>query len=174
MAQTTALFSPTATSTPIPAKILHLNNLKLRTHFVNLRTPPLQFSSKPITAKLFPSLLRANPPQKYIYPDPIPEFAEAETKKFREELVKKLLKEKETFGNELNAVVNICTEIFSEFLHTEYGGPGTLLVEPFTDMMVELKDKKLPGAPLAARASLLWAQNFLDRDWEIWNSTPAK
>ncbi|GMP82919.1 hypothetical protein CsSME_00037025 [Camellia sinensis var. sinensis] len=81
--------------------------------------------------------------------------------------------------------------IFGEFLHKEYGGPGTLLVEPFTDMLVALKEKKLPGAPLAARASLLWAQNYknpesiaqasllwaqndVDQNWEIWNSEPPK
>ena len=29
-------------------------------------------------------------------------------------------------------------------------------MEPFTDMMVALKKKKLPGAALAARESLLW------------------
>lgn len=61
-------------------------------------------------------------------------------------------------------------QIFGEFLHKEYGGPGTLLVEPFTDMFVALNKKKLPGAPLAARASLLWAQNCVDEDWEVWNS----
>lgn len=43
-------------------------------------------------------------------------------------------------------------------------------MDPFTDMLVALKKKKLPGAPLAARASLLWAQNYVDKDWEVWNS----
>ncbi|KAI3502415.1 hypothetical protein L1887_30477 [Cichorium endivia] len=115
-------------------------------------------------------LHRATPLQKYIYPDPIPEFAVYEAKKFREELKKKLYKERETFGDDLDGVLDTCTELFSEFLHKEYGGPGTLLVEPFTDMLIELKQKKLPGANLAARASILWAQNYLDHDWEIWNS----
>ncbi|XP_027153356.1 protein PLASTID REDOX INSENSITIVE 2, chloroplastic-like [Coffea eugenioides] len=170
MAQTTTIFSLTATPKPIPAKHTVRSNLILRTLCTIPRTHPLLFCANAISAKP----LRANPPQKYIYPDPNPEFAEAETKKFREELVKKLSKEKETYGGELDAVVNVCTDIFSEFLYSEYGGPGTLLVEPFTDMMVALKEKKLPGAPLAARTSLLWAQNFLDRDWEIWNSTPEK
>ncbi|KAI3717432.1 hypothetical protein L1987_69042 [Smallanthus sonchifolius] len=113
---------------------------------------------------------RAMPLQTYVYPDPIPEFAAYETKKYREELKKKLLTERETFGDDLDAVLDTCTELFSEFLHNEYGGPGTLLVEPFTNMLIELKQKKLPGANLAARASLLWAQNYLDRDWQIWNS----
>jgi hypothetical protein len=65
--------------------------------------------------------------------------------------------------------VNAC-QIFSEFLRKDYGGPGTLLVEPFTNMLVAIKDKKLPGAPFAARAALLWAQNYVDQDWEAWNS----
>jgi len=56
-------------------------------------------------------------------------------------------------------------------LHKDYGGPGTLLVEPFTDMMVALKKKKLPGAALAARSSLLWAQKYVDKDWDVLNST---
>jgi len=37
-------------------------------------------------------------------------------------------------------------------------------------MMVALKKKKLPGAALAARASLLWAQQYVDEDWDVWNS----
>lgn len=105
-----------------------------------------------------------------MYPDPIPEFAEAEIRKFRAEVLRKLLKDKDTFGDELDAVVDVCAEIFGEFLHKEYGGPGTLLVEPFTNMLVALNEKRLPGAPLAARASLLWAQNYVDQDWEVWNS----
>ncbi|KAL0372406.1 UNVERIFIED_CONTAM: protein PLASTID REDOX INSENSITIVE 2, chloroplastic [Sesamum calycinum] len=117
---------------------------------------------------------KATPSQKYVYPDPIPEFASAETQKFKAELLKKLSKEKESFGNDLQTVVNVCAEIFSEFLHKDYGGPGTLLIEPFTDMMVALKEKNLPGAPLAARASLLWAQNYVDDDWEDWNSISDK
>jgi hypothetical protein len=37
-------------------------------------------------------------------------------------------------------------------------------------MLVAIKDKKLPGASFAARAALLWAQNYVDHDWEVWNS----
>ncbi|KAF5726765.1 hypothetical protein HS088_TW22G00447 [Tripterygium wilfordii] len=114
--------------------------------------------------------LRATPPPRYVYPDPIPEFAEHETRKFRAELLKKLSEEKETFGDDLNHVIEVCAEILSDFLHEEYGGPGTLLVEPFTDMFTALKERRLPGAPLAARVSLLWAQNYVDQDWQVWNS----
>lgn len=65
-------------------------------------------------------------------------------------------------------------QILNDFLHKEYGGPGTLLVEPFTDMLLALKEKKLPGAAVAARAALLWAQNYVDQDWEIWTSQQPK
>ncbi|PIN24941.1 hypothetical protein CDL12_02329 [Handroanthus impetiginosus] len=151
--------------TPIPAKNPISNGAIQRTPSLLLRMPLFAF-----TAKTFSRPPKAVPFQKYVYPDPIPEFAAAETRKFKAELLKKLSKEKDTFGDELQTVVNVCAEIFSEFLHNDYGGPGTLLIEPFTDMMVALKEKNLPGAPLAARASLLWAQNYVDQDWEDWNS----
>ncbi|KDP21307.1 hypothetical protein JCGZ_21778 [Jatropha curcas] len=152
-----------------PAKISNSETLILRTPSLLLHSlPSLSFSI--FSEK---SIYCSNLPQKYTYPDPIPEFAKSETQKFRVGLLKKLSKEKETFGNNLDKVVDVCSEIFSDFLHKEYGGPGTLLVEPFTDMLVALKEKKLPGAPLAARESLLWAQNHVDHDWEVWNSNPS-
>ncbi|XP_077216671.1 protein PLASTID REDOX INSENSITIVE 2, chloroplastic-like [Tasmannia lanceolata] len=132
------------------------------------------FPAKPISSNISTKHLRAATQQKYVYPDPIPEFAEAETRKFRVELLKKLSKDKETFGKDIDTVVKICAEILSDFLHKEYGGPGTLLVEPFTDMLLALKEKKLPGAPVAARAALLWAQNYVDQDWDTWTSQPPK
>ncbi|KAG9451122.1 hypothetical protein H6P81_011087 [Aristolochia fimbriata] len=133
------------------------------------RCPP---SARP--ERTNPVLQRASLRQQiYTYPDPIPEFAVAETRKFRIELLKRLSKYKD-FGGDVNAVVDICAEIFSSFLHKEYGGPGTLVVEPFTDMLLALKDKKLPGAPVAARTALLWAQNHVDRDWEAWTSSPPR
>ncbi|KAI3452769.1 hypothetical protein Pfo_009432 [Paulownia fortunei] len=153
----------------IPAKNPISNGAVLRTASLILRTPPLFF-----TAKTFSRPPKAVPSQKYVYPDPIPEFAAAETQKFKAELLKKLSKEKDTFGDDLQTVVGLCAEIFCDFLHKDYGGPGTLLIEPFTDMMVALKEKNLPGAPLAARASLLWAQNYVEEDWEIWNSRSHK
>ncbi|KAK8935710.1 hypothetical protein KSP39_PZI013495 [Platanthera zijinensis] len=110
---------------------------------------------------------------KYVYPDPNPDFARTETAKFQVELMRSLSKNKETFGKDVEEVVSVCSEIFSNFLHKEYGGPGTLLVEPFTDMLLALKEKKLPGPPVAARAALLWAQNYVDRDWEIWTPDQA-
>ncbi|XP_022725907.1 protein PLASTID REDOX INSENSITIVE 2-like [Durio zibethinus] len=140
-------------------------------------TLPLSFSipsPKPISVKPFLHPLRASPPQKYVYPDPIPEFAEAETLKFKSELFKKLSKDKHTFGGDLDACIEVCGEVFNNFLHDEYGGPGTLLVEPFTEIFVALKEKNLPGAPMAARASLLWAQNYVDHDWKVWNSNSTK
>ncbi|KAG6490673.1 hypothetical protein ZIOFF_051983 [Zingiber officinale] len=63
---------------------------------------------------------------------------------------------------------NWITKIFSKFLHTEYGGPGTLLVIPFIDMADTLREKGLPGAPQAARAAVVWAQKHVDKDWKEW------
>uniref|UniRef100_A0A5B7AUG8 Uncharacterized protein n=1 Tax=Davidia involucrata TaxID=16924 RepID=A0A5B7AUG8_DAVIN len=106
---------------------------------------------------------------EYEFPDPIPEFAESETEKFRTHLLKKLLK-KDIYGDSIDEVVGICTEIFSTFVHTEYGGPGTLLVLPFIDMADTLNERGLPGGPQAARAAVKWAQDHVDKDWKEWTS----
>ncbi|KAH6801921.1 Serine/Threonine-kinase [Perilla frutescens var. frutescens] len=148
-----------------PAKKPVVGGTILSRRPVFLRTPPRCLAAK--TSSITPKDTQS---EKYVYPDPIPEFAAAETEKFKAELLKKLSKEKEAFGNDLQMVVDVCAEILGEFLNKDYGGPGTLLIEPFTDMMIALKEKNLPGAPLAARSSLLWAQNFIDQDWEFWNS----
>ncbi|KAJ7953676.1 Protein PLASTID REDOX INSENSITIVE 2 [Quillaja saponaria] len=105
---------------------------------------------------------------EYKFPDPIPEFADAETEKFRDHLVKKLSK-KDVYGESLQEVIGVCTEIFSTFLHTEYGGPGTLLVIPFIDMADTVNERGLPGGPQAARAAIKWAQDHVDKDWKEWN-----
>ncbi|KAI9170233.1 hypothetical protein LWI28_024798 [Acer negundo] len=104
---------------------------------------------------------------EYKFPDPIPEFADAETEKFRTHLMNKLSK-KDMFGDSLEEVVGICTEIFGTFLHAEYGGPGTLLVIPFIDMADTLNERGLPGGPQAARAAVKWAQSHVDNDWKEW------
>ncbi|XP_050373778.1 protein PLASTID REDOX INSENSITIVE 2, chloroplastic-like [Argentina anserina] len=144
------------------------------TIFIRSRTPPVCVNATVKATTALPLKATAGAPQKHVYPDPIPEFAEFETHKFRAELSRKLFKDKANFGDEFNSVVDVCAEIFSEFLLKEYGGPGTLLVDPFTDMLVALKERDLPGAPLAARASLLWAQNYLDQDWDVWNSKSSQ
>ncbi|WOH13596.1 hypothetical protein DCAR_0833106 [Daucus carota subsp. sativus] len=105
---------------------------------------------------------------EYKFPDPIPEFAQQETEKFKSHLVKKLSK-KDMFGDSIDEVIGVCTEIFSTFMHTEYGGPGTLLVEPFIDMADTLNERGLPGGPQAARAAVKWAQDCVDKDWKEWN-----
>ncbi|XP_057485623.1 protein PLASTID REDOX INSENSITIVE 2, chloroplastic-like isoform X1 [Actinidia eriantha] len=105
----------------------------------------------------------------YKFPDPIPEFAETETEKFRDYLMKKLTK-KDLYGDSLEKVVGICSEIFSTFLHTEYGGPGTLLVLPFIDMSDALNEQGLPGGPQAASAAVKWATDHVDKDWKEWTS----
>ncbi|KAF5746636.1 hypothetical protein HS088_TW06G00807 [Tripterygium wilfordii] len=104
---------------------------------------------------------------EFKFPDPIPEFANAETEKFKAHLLKRLSK-KDIFGDSLGEVVEICTEIFSTFLHTEYGGPGTLLVVTFIDMADTIDERGLPGGPQAARAAVKWAQDHLDDDWDEW------
>ncbi|XP_038891536.1 protein PLASTID REDOX INSENSITIVE 2, chloroplastic-like [Benincasa hispida] len=149
-----------------PAKITSFNGL----HYPIFSTFP-SFVKPFVNYTLTSSFIyRATPiPASYVYPEPIPEFAEVETQKFKEQLSKKLAKDRETFGNDLDSVVDVCSKIFGEYLHVEYGGPGTLLVEPFTNMFIALNERKLPGAALAARTSLLWAQNHLDHDWNIWN-----
>ncbi|KAE8692351.1 Serine/threonine-protein kinase TAO3 [Hibiscus syriacus] len=172
---------PPFTSAKTPtATILTLRNAGLNLHPPH---PPLHpsfalsfsiLSSEPLSVKASLIPLRSSHPQRYVYPDPVPEFAEAETRKFKSELFKKLYKDRDKFGDELDAVIDVCVEVFNNFLHNEYGGPGTLLVEPFTDMFVALKEKQLPGAPLAARASLLWAQNHVDHDWEVWHSNSPR
>ncbi|XP_071696002.1 protein PLASTID REDOX INSENSITIVE 2, chloroplastic-like [Rutidosis leptorrhynchoides] len=155
----------TLSSTPIIPSVTSPIANKTSKFATPLTSP---YSSKKI--RCLSLTVRASPFEKYVYPDPIPEFALHETKKFREELKKKLYKEKDTFNDDLDRVLDTCTELFSEFVHKEYGGPGTLLVDPFTNMLIELKQRKLPGANSAARAALLWAQNYLDHDWQIWNS----
>ncbi|GER55972.1 UDP-N-acetylmuramate--L-alanine ligase [Striga asiatica] len=155
--------------TSFPAKTPISGGANLCAAYINLRAR-MPFT----TAGTLSRPLSAVSPQTYVYPDPIPEFADAETLKFRAELLKRLLREKDTFGDDLQIVVSICAEILSDFLHKDYGGPGTLPIEPFTDMMVALKEKNLPGAPLAARFSLLWAQIHVDKDWETWNSKSHK
>ncbi|KAI5679156.1 hypothetical protein M9H77_10106 [Catharanthus roseus] len=124
-----------------------------------------------------PSLINYRTPRRlccraaeYKFPDPIPEFAEAETEKFKNHLLNKLSKKKDYFGDSIEEVVGICTEIFNNFLHTEYGGPGTLLVIPFIDMADTLNERGLPGGPQAARAAVKWAQNHVDKDWKAWLS----
>ncbi|CAA7020737.1 unnamed protein product [Microthlaspi erraticum] len=107
---------------------------------------------------------------EYKFPDPIPEFAEAETEKFREHMLKKLSK-RDLFEDSVDEIVGICTEIFETFLRSEYGGPGTLLVVPFIDMADTLNERELPGGPQAARAAIKWAQDHVDKDWKEWTGT---
>ncbi|PKU60786.1 hypothetical protein MA16_Dca024660 [Dendrobium catenatum] len=113
---------------------------------------------------------------------------EYETSKFRAHLLERLSK-KDIFDDSLEEIVRICTEvsdslliklltisihwqILSNFLHTEYGGPGTLLVVPFIDMADTINERGLPGGPQAARAAVLWAQKHIDKDWKDWTGDP--
>ncbi|PON98885.1 hypothetical protein TorRG33x02_051220 [Trema orientale] len=135
--------------------------LHTTTHRPPFSTPPLSFppkpKSRPIPRYASPAASSASNSQQTMpfmvgyWPlrgPRSPELAEAETEKFRAGLLKMLLKEKEkeSFGDDLDSVVQVCVEIFNKFLHKECGGPGTLLVEP---MMIALKERNLAGAPLA-------------------------
>ncbi|KAM4109947.1 hypothetical protein ACJW30_03G157500 [Castanea mollissima] len=103
---------------------------------------------------------------EYKFPDPIPEFADS-TEKFKTHLRKKFVKN-EIYGDSAEEVVEICTEIFKNFLHTHYGGPGTLLVLPFIDMADTVNERGLPGGSQAARTAVKWAQKHVDKDWNEW------
>ncbi|RLN34310.1 hypothetical protein C2845_PM03G33520 [Panicum miliaceum] len=88
----------------------------------------------------------------YKFPDPIPEFAEQETNKFREHMAWRLEQKKDDyFGEHVEEIVDICTQactrcqILGSFLANDYCGPGTLLVHPFLDMKGEIKERGLPG-----------------------------
>ncbi|XP_019170605.1 PREDICTED: uncharacterized protein LOC109166165 isoform X2 [Ipomoea nil] len=101
----------TAVTVVLPAKIPWRSRPILRTPSLIVRTP------QSITAarRFISTPLGAAPPRKYVYPDPIPEFAAAETEKFKAELSNRLFKENETFSsrNELDAVVSVCAEVES-------------------------------------------------------------
>ncbi|KAG8056630.1 hypothetical protein GUJ93_ZPchr0002g25922 [Zizania palustris] len=105
----------------------------------------------------------------YKFPDPIPEFAAQETSKFREHMMWRLEQKKDDyFGEHVEEIVDVCTEILGTFLEHDYCGPGTLLVHPFLDMKGEIKERGLPGAPQAARAAIAWAEKNVDKDWKVW------
>ncbi|XP_038891304.1 protein PLASTID REDOX INSENSITIVE 2, chloroplastic-like [Benincasa hispida] len=134
-------------------------------HHKRLSLTTLTLPFQPSSSSSFPNhICRA---AEYKFPDPIPEFAVAETEKFRAHLLQKLSK-KDIYGDSVHEVVGICTEIFNTFMHTEYGGPGTLLVLPFIDMSDTINERGLPGGPQAARAAVKWAQDHVDKDWNHW------
>ncbi|XP_031123365.1 protein PLASTID REDOX INSENSITIVE 2, chloroplastic-like [Ipomoea triloba] len=136
-----------------------------------LRRKPINVSSsRSRNRKPYRLVCRA---AEYKFPDPIPEFAEAETDKFRNHLLERLPRKKDIYGDSIEEIVCICSEILNNFLHTEYGGPGTLLVTPFIDMADTIADRELPGAPQAARTAVKWAQKHVDNDWKAWNSSKS-
>ncbi|KAM7269684.1 hypothetical protein ACFE04_025181 [Oxalis oulophora] len=173
-----------STSSPLVVNNNNNNNnnkngcrsLSLYTHYHSTTTTTMNTSFiSPVNLKLINNNKRRNQHQickmaEYKFPDPIPQFADEETDKFRANLVKKLSK-KDVCGDSVDQVVNICTEIFSTFMHTEYGGPGTLLVMPFIDMADTINERDLPGGPQAARFAVKWAQDHVDKDWKEWTGT---
>ncbi|KAF6154681.1 hypothetical protein GIB67_000565 [Kingdonia uniflora] len=164
---------PLAPLTPNQSpNFLHSPSPSLRTLSFPSLSPP---SSSLCSFLIFQTKTPLPPPKikqicraaEYQFPDPIPDFAESETERFKNHLVKRLIK-KDIFGDSIGEVVGICTEIFSTFLHTEYGGPGTLLVVPFIDMADTINERGLPGGPQAARSAVVWAQKHVDNDWKEW------
>ncbi|KAL9254993.1 DNA polymerase lambda-like protein [Drosera capensis] len=125
---------------------------------------------------------------EYQFPDPIPEFAEAETEKFREYMVDRLSKRMDIFEDQdtldypyLRQGINKSRELFMNnikcdshnlrtFLHEEYGGAGTLMVEPFAAMASDLEDEDLARGPQVAHITIKWGQENIDKDWNEWTS----
>ncbi|KAF7809256.1 protein PLASTID REDOX INSENSITIVE 2, chloroplastic-like [Senna tora] len=110
------LSHPSPSLTLSPAKIHSSNSLILRTPYLILRLSsslPLSpaLSLVPLSRRnIFACIVGASPTHKYVYPDPIPEFAESETRKFRAELLERLSGYKDEFGDELHAVVDVCAQ----------------------------------------------------------------
>ncbi|KAI5419747.1 protein PLASTID REDOX INSENSITIVE 2, chloroplastic [Lathyrus oleraceus] len=158
------LIPSSSSSSSIPPLCFSLTTTKCKQRFafpsLNTKLTTLPFSS---TKR---SITRASD-SEYKFPDPIPEFADSETEKFQSHLLNKL-SEKDIFEESVEQVVGVCTEIFRTFLHSEYGGPGTLLVDPFIDMADMVTERGLPGGPQAARSALNWAHANVDKDWNEW------
>ncbi|GMJ13173.1 PLASTID REDOX INSENSITIVE 2 [Hibiscus trionum] len=156
--------SPTPSISPCPPFSLSFAFKNSFTYTLTGKNPApslLSFSSANFVCKA----------AEYKFPDPIPEFADSETDKFRSHLLKKLSKKEDIYGDSVEEVVGICVELFSTFLHAEYGGPGTLLVIPFIDMADTINERGLPGGPEAARAAVKWATDHVDKDWKEWTGT---
>ncbi|KAJ1379338.1 hypothetical protein SESBI_46970 [Sesbania bispinosa] len=73
-------------------------------------------STKPISKNtFFTCALRDSPTQNHVYPDPSPQFAESETKKFKVELLQKLSEDVDEFGDDLHAVIDVCAQVNAVF-----------------------------------------------------------
>lgn len=111
------LFTSIPTVTLSPSKPLTSKSLILRTPFLILRhyfPCPLSFSSlyaKPISRNTLTCVLRDSPIQQHVYSDPSPEFAVFETNKFKVELFQKLSEDSDEFGDELDAVIDVCAQV---------------------------------------------------------------
>ncbi|KAK4358206.1 hypothetical protein RND71_023816 [Anisodus tanguticus] len=165
MASATSLFSSSILI--LPSVYLPISTSLNLVSYISTWVSPKRFSHRISSRNQENLICRA---AEYKFPDPIPEFADAETEKFRDHLLKKLPKNKDVYGDSVDEIVGICTEILNDFLHAEYGGPGTLLVVPFIDMADTINERGLPGGPQAARAAVKWAQSHVDHDWKEWNS----
>ncbi|KAK1437835.1 hypothetical protein QVD17_03635 [Tagetes erecta] len=97
--------------------VLKNDSIPLRTHSVNPKTPFVE-CEVPVTDPLFRPLC-------YKYPDPASEIIVSETDKFRDHLINKL-SNKEISADQS---VEICTELFANFIKDEYGGKGALKLD---------------------------------------------
>ncbi|XP_056165046.1 uncharacterized protein LOC115671709 isoform X4 [Syzygium oleosum] len=82
---------------------------------------PSRFQVKPILSRRprnSPSWVRATSSQKHVYPDPIPEFAASETRKFEGELREKLSGDVDTIGEDLDSVIRVRTQKIQIFIRT--------------------------------------------------------
>ncbi|KAL2519500.1 protein PLASTID REDOX INSENSITIVE 2 [Abeliophyllum distichum] len=108
------IFHPSSSSSSSPPLISiicfsiplssHRNKAK-NTHFYTYANHTNEYPSV-TSKKRFPRFICSA--AEYKFPDPIPEFADAETEKFRTHLLKKLSK-KDMFGESVEEVVGICT-----------------------------------------------------------------
>ncbi|XP_022956739.1 protein PLASTID REDOX INSENSITIVE 2, chloroplastic-like isoform X3 [Cucurbita moschata] len=93
-----------------PAKTTCFNGLNYPTFFPSSSSLVNPFVNCTLTSSIIYRATPAPATATCVYPDPIPEFAEVETKKFKEQLSKKLAKDRETFGNDLDSVVEVCSK----------------------------------------------------------------
>lgn len=98
---------------PLPSKTLILCTpfLILRHYLQCQLSSSSSHFAKPISRTTLTCILGDS--QKHVYPDPIPEFAEFETQKFKVQLLQKLSDSEDVyeFGDELDAVVHVCAQV---------------------------------------------------------------
>ncbi|XP_020215929.1 protein PLASTID REDOX INSENSITIVE 2, chloroplastic isoform X3 [Cajanus cajan] len=104
------LASSPVTVTLSAAKTLASNALIPHHSFPPSPSPsPSWLSLKPICRISFTCALSHN----HVYPNPIPEFAKSETRKFQTQLFRKLSENVDEFGDDLDQVVAVCAQAYA-------------------------------------------------------------